>query len=139
MTEYIKNVNEFVSNVDTSDKEFPTSVEELSELLEKIENDTFMKFHNKVIFDISGHTLRYTEIAKTYLVEKVQYLLKVAYITHMVVSVIIMCVFLTFIMKQIREQMNVMRVLTNIIFTIPLPVFKSVPKLQNFIETGKII
>jgi len=130
MTEYLNRLNEFVGNTEFS-YSYVDDPDQLSEVLEKILNHPFIKFHNNIVHDIAGHTYRYIEKAHVFLIDKVNKMLRIAFIIHMIISIIIVSLFMIYITRQIKQQLYLMDVLMNIIFSVPLPVYRSSTKLQT--------
>jgi len=96
-------------------------------------NHPFMIFHNKIVHDIAGHTLKYNEIGGDYLAAKTYDFLKYTLILHAVVSVLLILLFLLFISKKIKHQLHIMEVMTDVIFSVPLAVYDSNSKLKKYV------
>ncbi|KAG4093855.1 hypothetical protein H8356DRAFT_948004 [Neocallimastix lanati (nom. inval.)] len=135
LTEYLNKLNEFLGSIETH--HIPLSTKEnINKGFQLAMNHPFMIFHNKIVHDIAGHTLKYNEIGGDYLAAKTYDFLKYTLILHAVVSVLLILLFLLFISKKIKHQLHIMEVMTDVIFSVPLAVYDSNSKLKNFIETG---
>ncbi|OUM57798.1 hypothetical protein PIROE2DRAFT_17097, partial [Piromyces sp. E2] len=130
MTEYINKLNEFKKNLQV-ETEVVVSPDGIGDTLEKMLNTPFIKFHNKVIDDIAGHTFRYVEKSRVFLMNKVIKILKMTFVVHIIAIIIIVFLFLIYITKQIKHQLHIMDELISVILTVPLSVYNSSSKLKR--------
>jgi len=130
LTEYINKLNDFRNNVEIETTLIATP-DVLGQILEKMLNIPFIKFHNKIVNDIAGHTFRYVEKSRVFLMAKVARMLKITFVVHIILIFVIVCTFLIYITNQIKHQLNIMEELISIILTVPLSVYNSSPKLQR--------
>ncbi|ORX82060.1 hypothetical protein BCR32DRAFT_267894 [Anaeromyces robustus] len=136
MTEYIDKLNEFFGNMEG---DYAISlIKPLDEVLHKILDHPFLSFYKKIIYDIAGHTLKYNEIGCEYLMKDVSFYLSLTLYTHCITSILLLILFSFYVTKKIKQQLHIMDVLTNVVFSVPLTLYDSSPRLKMFIETGKL-
>ena len=130
MTEYLNKLNDFINNPQII-HDMILIPEDLRRILVQVLDHPFIKFHNKIVKDIAGHTFRYIEKARVVLMDKVVTMLKTLLFVHMITIIIIVFAFLIYIKNQIKHQLNLIDELISIIFTVPLTIYNSSPKLKK--------
>ncbi|KAL6608800.1 hypothetical protein LY90DRAFT_622039 [Neocallimastix californiae] len=136
--EYLNKFNEFINNeIEVHNYNLNESSDILRMLID-VSTNQYIKLFQSLSEDIIGHIDQMNYLGTAYLIKYAHIYSNLSLINHFIFSVLIVVTFYIFVSKNIRKQLRVMDVLTNIIFIIPSTFYSSSPKLKNFILNGKL-
>jgi len=131
MIEYLNKFNEFINNGIIDHHYNTTDPGDVFEMLMEAATNSYVQFFISLSQDIIGHVDTINELGTGYLLREARLYSNISLIAHCVCSILIFFTFFIFVSRNIKKQLRVMDVLTNVMFSIPSTLYNQSPKIKK--------
>ncbi|OUM63510.1 hypothetical protein PIROE2DRAFT_9927, partial [Piromyces sp. E2] len=131
MIEYLNKFNEFI-NSEIIERNFNKSdYGDVLEMLIEATTNNYIQTLISLSQDIIGHIDVINQMGTDYLLHHAKLYSNISLISHCACSVIIFFTFFIFVSRNIKKQLRIMDVLTNVMFSIPSSLYNQSPKIKK--------
>ncbi|ORX47854.1 hypothetical protein BCR36DRAFT_371493 [Piromyces finnis] len=138
ISEYIIKTRDFISSFTNNYQEVQYTKEDAQKRLEKLNSNSYIIFHNKIIQEINGHVKKMNEVLVADIINNINTTIKLVDFLHVVSMIFIPLIYFYYFRNFAKRKLREMETLTIVFSNIPRSVCEKSTKIKLFIRHGTL-